>query len=172
MKSCYLYHICHEKDKYNLQKGYIGISDNPAYRWMRHKKYEKKNGHLQKAYRKYTDIIEYIVLQGSREYCLYLETQLRPEKGIGWNMEKGGGDPPNLRGKVISQSQKDKIGRAQSGIKSSKWKGWWIVDGIIYNTTIEVSAFFNVTTKTVCNRCKNPKFSNWIFKPAERKGNK
>lgn len=129
---------------------------------MRHKLYEK-DGRLKRVYAKYPDIIEYVVLEGSREYCLFIEKHLRPLPRMGWNLTEGGGDPPNQKGKIMSETQKRNIGKANSGVNGPKWKGWWIVDGVRYDTTIDVAKVYGVTTKTVCDRAKNPKFPNWTF---------
>src|SRR6476660_9387781 len=142
--NCYVYHICREQDRGDITKGYIGISSNPGYRWMRHKKYEKQDSHLRRAYAKYDDIIEYILVQGSRDYCLMIEEKARPVKGIGWNIEKGGSAPPIQYG-PMSEAQKQKIGKANSGMNSAGWKGWWVIEGIRYLTTKEAANAHGVT---------------------------
>ena len=164
--NCYLYHICRASDKYDFTKGYIGISSDPVTRWKLHRNGGNKH-RLLNAYKKYADIIEYIVVQGSRDYCLYLESVLRDSDRIGWNLVKGGGDPPNKLGINISYEHKRKIGEANSGMRNPKWKGWIEVDGIRYESITQVSRLFNVTIKTVRDRMKNPKFSSWKLIPCE-----
>lgn len=166
--TCYVYHICREADKYDFSKGYIGISSNLEYRWYRHRNCNE-NPHLTNAYAKYEDIIEYVLIAGSRDYCLNLESKLRPENRIGWNLTKGGGLPPNHSGKEMSQDQKDKIGKANSGTNCANWKGWWIVENIRYETLKEVAARYNCTTKTVYNRAHSSKFPDWEFEPKGRR---
>lgn len=166
MNTSYVYHICRVPDKYNFSKGYIGISNNPEYRWLRHRKYEKGN-HLQNCYKKYNDIVEYVVVKGSRDYCLFLEQSLRPSKGIGWNQAAGGGDPPSRRGIPQSQVTKNKIGIANSGSKNLKWKGWWSVDNQLFESSSQAAKFFNVTKKTIRDRCYNEKYPDWKFIPKE-----
>jgi len=169
--NCFVYHICRQQDKFDFTKGYVGISSNPSYRWQRHKLYEK-DGRLINAYRKYDDIIEYVLVEGNRKYCLDLENKLRPIARMGWNLVAGGGMPPSHKGKRMSQAQKDNISKSNSGVHGPRWKGYWIVDSEKFNTSIDVAARFGCTTKTVCNRVKNPDYPTWTFEPAERKSRK
>lgn len=166
---CYLYHICRVSDKLDFTKGYIGVSSNPNYRWERHKKYESKNTPLRRAYNKYDDLVEYLVLAGTRDYCLERERALRPTPRLGWNTVEGGGMPPSHKGKQMSDSQKSNIGKANSGTNSYGWKGWWVIDGERYTTTKEASIKFNITRKTVRDRVANPLFPNWVFEPKEKR---
>lgn len=91
----YVYHICRKCDKFDLSKGYVGISNNPNKRW--------KSGyfgspHLQAAIKKYDDVVKYIVMEASEEECMSVEKTLRPIKNIAWNIAVGGGKPPSPKG--------------------------------------------------------------------------
>ena len=78
-----------------LTEGYFGISNNPNVRWNQHK-CSKQNPHLANAIKLYgwDKIVKEIVLIADKEYCKIIEAKIRPEKNIGWNIEKGGGVPP------------------------------------------------------------------------------
>jgi len=95
-RACYLYHICRKSDKYNFSVGYIGVSFRPRKRWASGG--YKDNPHLQNAFKKYDDIIHYVILCGSEQGCLRREAILRPTKNIGWNIAAGGGKPPSPKG--------------------------------------------------------------------------
>lgn len=161
--SCFVYHICRIQDKGDLSKGYVGVSVNPTYRWNRHKKYEKQDSPLRRAYRKYSDIIEYIVLESNEEYCYDFESKVRNQDHQGWNIVPGGYKPPNRRGIPQSEDHKSKIGIANSGSRSAMWKGYWIVNGERFITLKEVSMKYSCTTKTVHNRAFSSKFPEWSF---------
>lgn len=115
---CYLYHICRERDKGDLTKGYVGISNNPERRWQNEK--WQGNTHLKSALKKYTDIVKYVVVQGTRDFCCWLEVCWRPIENIGWNIATGGSVPPSAKGRVMSAEHKEKIGRANSTTKKGK----------------------------------------------------
>ena len=97
MIDCYVYHICREGDVGDLTKGYLGISKEPEKRWHAHRRGET-NAHLTRAYKKYNDIVEYIVLGWDHASCLLMEHLWRPHKKIGWNLAVGGGLPPSSKG--------------------------------------------------------------------------
>lgn len=160
--SCVVYHICRLCDKGDTSKGYIGISSNHQYRWWRHRN-SNENPRLHRAYEKYPDIVEYILLIADRQYCLAVESNLRPTKGIAWNIAVGGGNPPNLLNKIMSPEQKVKIGLSNSGKRNSKWKGYWIVNGIYYDSLNIAAKDLGCAKRTVRNRAFNPKFPNWKF---------
>lgn len=112
--ACYLYHICREEDKGDLTKGYVGISKEPKVRWSAHRRGET-NQHLKNAYAKYSDVIEYVVTQGTEFYCRHLEFLWRPSKKIGWNLTEGGNLPPNFQGQKRSEDFCKKITERQLG---------------------------------------------------------
>lgn len=96
-KRCYVYHICRAKEKFNYQRGYIGVSVSPSSRWEHHKN-RSENPHLINAIGKYQDIIFYTFFCSDPETCYDLERDLRPEKNIGWNINIGGSKPPSPKG--------------------------------------------------------------------------
>lgn len=104
----YLYHICRAEDKYNLAKGYIGVSGRPKKRWASGG--YKDNPHLMNALKKYDDIIKYVVMVGTKKECLVAERKLRPKKNMAWNIARGGGVPPSSKGlpHCIGNLPKDK----------------------------------------------------------------
>ena len=95
MKNCYVYWIRHKNHTNSFTQGYIGISTNPQKRWIAHFKYNG-NVHLTRAIEKYgkNNLIKEILLVAKKSYCLSVEALLRPDTNIGWNIAKGGGNPP------------------------------------------------------------------------------
>lgn len=83
-----------------LEQGYIGIANNVKKRWEVHK-YSPENPHLKHAVNKYgwQKLVKEIILTADREYCEFIEEKLRPTNNIGWNIIKGGKNPPILLGK-------------------------------------------------------------------------
>lgn len=158
-----VYHICREADIGNFSVGYIGITQNTTERWYNHKIGWSGSQLVNRAYKKYDDIVESVVLTGSKELCLYTEMQLRPDKRIGWNLTEGGGLPPNLSGKIMSQEQKDKIGKSNSGQANFKWKGYWVIDGVKYVSMNEASRKLGCAKRTVRNRALSDDFPSWTF---------
>lgn len=127
VKINYIYHIRRQGDANDFSKGYIGISYNPKRRLREHR--SGQNPHLTAAFSKYNDIEMVIISQGTREEMLEMEVWLRPNKKMGWNCEKGGGNPPiftgedhYLFGKSHSEESKRKISEANEG-KPNKYKG-------------------------------------------------
>ena len=158
-----VYHICREEDVGDLSKGYIGITQNPEERWYNHKIGCSGSVIVNRAYKKYTDIVETVILEGSKELCLYTEMTLRPNPRQGWNLVQGGGYPPSAKGKVMTQRQKDKIGAAQKGKLHHAWKGHWVIDGIPYESMNQASAALGCAKRTVRNRALNPDWPTWTF---------
>jgi group I intron endonuclease len=110
-----LYHIGIDAD---LSTGYIGISSNPALRFTQHQWQRKKsNQHLKNAMQKYgKDVFKRVVFCNlNKEAAELLEEMLRPEPNIGWNITKGGGIPPNPKGKVRSKEYRANISKAKMG---------------------------------------------------------
>lgn len=101
MNNNYCVYWIHIKEHTNLIKeGYIGVSKNFNKRKKGHIKSCKNQKHenpiLTRAYNKYgyENILFDIILVGDKNYCFELEEKLRPEKYIGWNINKGGIAPP------------------------------------------------------------------------------
>ena len=79
------------------EDGYVGITKHFNQRINFHKKYNKDNLHLKNALEKFNDIIIDVIMEGSEEQCRLKEFELRPKKGIGWNIAEGGNVPPNAK---------------------------------------------------------------------------
>ena len=88
---CYLYHIHREGDD-DISNGYIGISNDPKYRFRKHR--ENPSPRLRNVFNKYDDVVLSILDEGSREDMLSKEAGLRPTDHVGWNIVPGGGAPP------------------------------------------------------------------------------
>ncbi len=102
MKANFVYWIHRESHTDPHSQGYVGVSNNPGRRYLGYLSYasgkgtgdSSNNKHLISALRKYEDVVCDLMYMGDREECLLLEEMYRPEDGIGWNLVKGGGDPP------------------------------------------------------------------------------
>jgi hypothetical protein len=93
--ACFVYWIrCADHNDITKQ-GYVGISKNTTVRWNHHSK-KKENQHLANAanLHGWDNLVKEIVVVSTRDYCLELETKLRPASKIGWNIAAGGGNPP------------------------------------------------------------------------------
>jgi len=100
-------------------QGYVGVSSNYKRRWSDHK-FRGHNLHLKNAVAKYgwDNLIKEQILISTDEYCLDIESKLRPANGIGWNIIAGGGKPPLTKwnlGKKHSEETKLKIGQSRKG---------------------------------------------------------
>ena len=164
--TCYLYHICKDAEQGDLSVGYVGISVEPGARIDKH---FSGLGSLvvSRAQDKYGELVCSVITQGSTPEMLRLEEHLRPTERIGWNIAKGGGMPPNLSGKKWTKEQADKIPKANRGMNSYKWKGWWVVDEARYESSALAAKATGVTKRTVMNRCKSNKFPSWVFKEVD-----
>lgn len=79
-------------------EGYIGVARDHNKRFKQHKRWQRNNPHLQSAFLKYGDrIVKHIIWLGEEDDCYKNEEILRPEPDIGWNLNKGGDKPPDLR---------------------------------------------------------------------------
>ena len=110
-----LYHIGIDAD---LNTGYIGISKNPHIRFSQHQWQRKEsNKHLKNAMQKYgKDVFKRVVFCNlEKEAAELLEEMLRPNPNIGWNITKGGGIPPNPKGKERSAEYRSNISKAKMG---------------------------------------------------------
>lgn len=168
IETCVVYHICRSGDTDDLNKGYIGISCEHEGRWGRHKAGYSGSVIVNRAYEKYDDIVERVLVIGSKEYCQEVEEKLRPSERIGWNIAKGGGMPPNLSGKVMSDEQKAKIGKSNGGQNNIRWKGYWVIDGARYESMSQAAKAVGCCKKSVRDRVLSDKFPNYKFEPAFR----
>jgi hypothetical protein len=123
------------------KEGYVGVTTKPLkQRLNEHAKYAKRSSVVAKAIVKYDDIEIVELFRGSKEECLTLENNYRPEPKIGWNLVEGGGIPPkNVKGgessKKISLTLKNKgispysekthspeaIEKRKASMKGRKW---------------------------------------------------
>jgi len=77
-----------------LRQGYVGISKRFERRIWEHFKLTQ-NRYLKNAINKYgwDNLVKEKVLIGKEDYCLEIESKLRPADKIGWNLVKGGNKP-------------------------------------------------------------------------------
>ena len=90
-----------------LSQGYIGISKRFERRLQEHLMFSQ-NRYLRNAINKYgwDNLIKEKVLIAKEDYCLEIESRLRPADKIGWNLTMGGSRPPITRwslGKKLSK---------------------------------------------------------------------
>jgi group I intron endonuclease len=78
-----------------LRQGYVGTSKRFERRIWEHFKLTQ-NRYLKNAINKYgwDNLVKEKVLIGKEDYCLEIESKLRPADKIGWNLVKGGNKPP------------------------------------------------------------------------------
>ncbi len=118
MASIVVYWIHLEDHTDMFSQGYIGVSNNTTKRFEEHKN-RPSNEHLKNAIKKYgwDNLVKTIVLIADEAYCLLMETKLRSEDKIGWNIIKGGGIPPSPLGKkfTVSEETRKKISIANKG---------------------------------------------------------
>ena len=90
-----VYWIRHPDHTDIMSQGYIGITTRFTRRMFEHKALST-NAYLNNAIKKYgwDNLIKEVVLIADKAYCMMIETQLRSEDHIGWNLVKGGGVPP------------------------------------------------------------------------------
>lgn len=90
-----VYWIHHPKHTDMFTQGYIGITTRFARRMFEHKALTT-NKYLSNAIKKYgwDNLIKEVLLIADKEYCVDVETKLRSNDAIGWNLVKGGGIPP------------------------------------------------------------------------------
>jgi len=105
-----------------LSEGYVGVSNNSKLRLWDHNNDAKKskhvNPHLSRALTKYKDeIVQTIIFVGDEDICFQLEEELRPEKNIAWNINKGGFCPPSRKGIPLTEEHKKSISKSNTGKK-------------------------------------------------------
>lgn len=121
-----VYWIRHQTHTDIFSQGYVGISNNFARRMNGHK-HKKENPHLKNAIDKHgwDSLIKEQILIADKDYCLTIETKLRPNKEIGWNISEGGGLPPITYARLgvkLTDEQRKKISDGKKG-KTSNRKG-------------------------------------------------
>jgi hypothetical protein len=120
-----------------FSQGYIGITNKTKQRWATHKN-KPANNYLKNAIHKYgwDNLIKEVILISDKDYCINIETQLRPTDKIGWNLVKGGGLPPITKfnlGKNLSSITKQKISISKQGQRHSPEVEKIIVEHLIKN---------------------------------------
>lgn len=76
-----------------MTEGYVGITTTGLSNRLRQHKCRMNGGKshpLYSAMRKYRDFVASVVLVGDLDYCLYVESSLRPDFNIGYNLKPGG----------------------------------------------------------------------------------
>lgn len=165
--SCVLYHICKPEQEGDLSVGYVGISSQPLNRIDKHM---NGNGNILvgRAAKKYPELSYSVVFSGPREMMLTLEKLLRPAK-MAWNLVEGGGMPPSSKGKTWSKRQAQLIPLANSGKNNPKWKGYWVIDTIKYESMQKAASAVGCAKRTVRNRALSKDFPNWHFEEVSRR---
>lgn len=69
-----------------------------------------------------------------------------------------------LYGKTVSEQAKKLMSDAKIGIKHPKFKGYYQVDGIEYESANQAGKILGLPPITITRRCKNIKFPNYVFK--------
>ena len=90
-----VYWIHHPNHKDIMSQGYVGITTRFTRRMFEHKGLTT-NKYLSNAIKKYgwDNLVKEVILVADKEYCIDVETKLRSNDAIGWNLVKGGGIPP------------------------------------------------------------------------------
>lgn len=117
-----LYFVYHISDSEDLDKGYIGVSNNVERRWKQHLKsiytigtnIKENNWTFEKNLR--------IIYEGSEKECFDLEIKLRPYPYIGLNESVGGkgGDKTSTLSPEKFKERNRKISESQKGRKPSQ----------------------------------------------------
>ena len=77
---CYVYYISDATCTDPYRHGYIGITSNETSRRSAH----RRSGRFP------ADFIWAILFKGTRQECAVVEKRFRPDRGIGWNNDRGG----------------------------------------------------------------------------------
>ena len=133
MSVCNVYWVRQAEHTDIFSQGYVGVTNNFTSRMTDHKR-GGENAHFRNAINKYgwDNLVKEIIVIAEKDYCLDLETKLRPTNEIGWNLVKGGGIPPSFLGKkrsesnilklknrVFSEETKQKMSIAMTGNKNN-----------------------------------------------------
>jgi len=119
MAVCSVYWISHPTHTDIFSQGYVGITTRKDRRLHEHR-YVTQNAHLSNAINKYgwNNLLKKVVLIGDTDYCLEIESKLRPTDKIGWNIVKGGGKPPSVpwnKGKKARPEEVERLRKMQLG---------------------------------------------------------
>ena len=116
----YWIHLPDHTDVYS--QGYVGVSNNPTRRLQEHKN-STDNKHLSSALTKYSDsVLQTVIFNGDSESCYLYEERLRPTTNIGWNINRGGTNPPSRIGWTPTANTLQKRSNSLKGIiRSEEW---------------------------------------------------
>lgn len=121
-KTSVLYWIHLKEHTDMFSEGYIGVSKNFNKRINKHfctlRNNTHENDHLNNAYNLYKEENLRVdkILIGTEDYCYEIEEKLRPDRNIGWNINKGGYKPPDPTGRILSEYTKNKISKSHMGL--------------------------------------------------------
>ena len=107
-----------------LTQGYVGVSVSPTRRLREHKN-SIDNKYLYRVLNKHSElVIQSIIFKGNATECYQYEEQLRPQKNIGWNNNKGGICPPSRKGWTPTVDTLAKRSQSLKGIvRTDEWCG-------------------------------------------------
>ena len=136
LNSVVVYHIVKSTDKYNLDEGYIGVTNDLERRRTQHfealKLNEHKNIHLQNYYKKHNDNVVMYVYKtfplSKERYAYQLEEFLRPKVNVGLNIAVGGKKPYNEIFNVKQYSESSYVNSKSKNIFSAFKDGLKIFD--------------------------------------------
>lgn len=144
----YVYWIRHTGMTDFTTQGYVGVTNNPNRRIANHRtklrNNKHENVHFQRAYAIDEDLIIEYLKEGTEQECYTYEEQLRPNVGIGWNINKGGAKPPSAAGKQHALGNKGPI------------KSLTSPDGIIFESRKAAAEYYGVDITTIHNWMKDP----------------
>lgn len=107
-KRCCVYWIHRKDDTDTKTQGYIGITENFEGRMWTHYKHPSSKI-MEHVLKKYDDLVNEIIFEGTREECLLMEKELRPTNYVGWNTIPGGDAPPKITSLDNFEQTKKKI---------------------------------------------------------------
>ena len=179
MAFVYWIHLPHHVDI--ATEGYVGITtmDNPQSRFSKHKsdaRNPKNSFIVHKAINKYGDEIVFdVVCECSAEDAYSLELKLRPEKHIGWNINKGGekpllggtwtdeqrckfkltkkNSPPPVRQEISTQRQKETIDSKHPLDLHRLNLLFWSHCFVLYDLYVQGDSAFVATRRLGLTRC-------------------
>ena len=144
-----VYWIRHKDHTDIFSQGYVGVSDNVDRRFKQHQR-ANYNPKLARSIKKYgwDNLVKSVVLIADEKYCYDVETKLRPEKQIGWNIVPGGVSPgihafPGKLNPMFGKKRPDLAERNRTVIKSGEDHGNFKGTIIATNTKTGKQMFLN-----------------------------